>query len=334
MRSLSPLLLCLCLALSACHSRPAGVLSAGKMRRVLYDYHLAQSMAETAKGGERDTCRRYVEAALAKHHTTQAQLDSSLRWYNNHPDQLADIYSHVRDRFSVQSEQLKLQTAGSSMNTFIASGGDTTDIWSSRRCFILRQGDLLNIESFSLLTDTTFHIDDKFLLRATATFLSAADAKQRDSQPRLSIALALHDTCGNTYSKTRHIATSTTVELPASSAAHQPLAQLSGFFFLQTTSSERALCVIDHIQLIRMHRHASPEESSEDTATPAVEEVAPTGEATTPTERLTPEQLREAQQAPTEGTRRIKTAPDKRTPNSVGPTRKKSTAKPQPRKAP
>lgn len=337
MRALSPILLCACMALLGCHSRPEGVLSKGKMRRVLYDYHLAQNMAETARGAERDTCRLYVEAALEKHHITQEQLDSSLRWYNNHPELLADIYSQVRDQFNVQSEQLKLQTGNSAMNTFISDGGDTTDIWTSRRCLVLRQGELLNVESFSLLADSNFHSDDKFILRATASFLSAANAKQRDHQPRLSIAIALHDTCGNTYSKTRHIANNAAVELQIASAAKHPIDQLTGFFYLQASAPERTLCVIDDIQLIRMHRHTA-ENTTEADSQPAADVQADStaGEADAPAsqERVTPEQLRQSQQAPAGNARKIKTAPDKRTPNSVGPTRKKSNSSRQTRKAP
>lgn len=343
MRNVLPILL-VALALSACHSRPSCVLSKGRMQRALYDYHLAQTMAETARADEKDTCNTYIASALAKNHITQAQLDSSLRYYNQHPDQLAQIYSHLRDRFSAQSEQLKLQTAANSLNTLITDAGDTTDLWSDKHTLILRTMPGQNLTTFALQTDTTFHPDDKYILTANATFLTSSGTKgsskgraaNTNQHPRLNVALTLHDSLQHAYSKTKQITQNTDITIQAATAQRHGVSSdgsngpttptvITGYFQMQTNSSDRTLCILDNIHLIRLHAVADgvgEEDTNDDTPSALQEEVLADTTVTT-TRRLTPDQLREntTDEAPTPS--KIKTRPDRRTPNSVGPTRKK-----------
>lgn len=315
-------LLTFLLLLTACEQRPEGVLSKGKMKAVLYDYHLAQAMAEEARGAAKDSARMYIEAVFEKHEITEAELDSSLSWYNYHSEELRDIYAAVHKRFEQEHERLSLATAGGAINAFISAGGDTTDLWADRHTIILRAGELLNVEAFSLPVDSSFHSDDKFVLSANITFLSSADKRSRDA--RLTAAITLHDSLGKTFSKTRQLTQPTDISLEISSAVGNPLTLISGYFYLDAAVSERNMCVIDDIHLVRMHKPSAVEpEVIEETTAEADSVSADTASAdTSKDERLSPTELRKSTtdgKAPT----RIKTAPDKRTPNSIGPTRKK-----------
>lgn len=315
-------LLLLLLLVAACDRRPEGVLSKGKMKAVLYDYHLAQAMAEEARGAAKDSARQVVEAVFEKHEITQAQLDSSISWYNYHSEDLKDIYTAVHKRFEQENDRLAFSSAGGAISAFVSAGGDTTDLWADRRTIILRAGELLNVEVFSMPADSAFHANDKFVLSATVSFLSAADKRNRDA--RLTAAITLHDSLGKTFSKTRQLTQAADISLEIASAVGNPLTRISGYFYLEAATSERNLCIIDDIHLVRMHKPLSAEPEETEVVEPAADSLRTDTlpEDTSPEERLTPTELRKSTsdgKAPSP----IKKAPDKRTPNSVGPTRRK-----------
>ncbi|MFT3753027.1 MAG: DUF4296 domain-containing protein [Paludibacter sp.] len=83
--------------LSACDSRPKGVLSKNDMVNILADLHtLDGSMA--AKGlhyNEFDLKNEYYISVLDKYKITQAQFDSSLVWYSKNPKNFDKIYDKV-----------------------------------------------------------------------------------------------------------------------------------------------------------------------------------------------------------------------------------------------
>ena len=73
------ILICLLLGVVSCKpSLPGDVLSKGKMADILYDYHVALSMAHTADGGDTGQSITYREAVLRKHDVTSAEFDSSM----------------------------------------------------------------------------------------------------------------------------------------------------------------------------------------------------------------------------------------------------------------
>ena len=78
----------LALFLSGCKpSLPGGVLSKGDMENILYDYHLAQTMAERNASRSIDE-RTYEDAVFRKYGVTQEQFDSSLVYYMRHTGEL------------------------------------------------------------------------------------------------------------------------------------------------------------------------------------------------------------------------------------------------------
>jgi len=85
----------LLLALAGC--RPRGVLSSREMRDVLYDLHRADGALQVAgynysHDEELSACYKSV---LDKHGITQAQFDSSLVWYTDHPQRFNKIYPKI-----------------------------------------------------------------------------------------------------------------------------------------------------------------------------------------------------------------------------------------------
>ena len=77
--------------------RPRGVLSSREMRSVLHDLHRADAILQVAgyNYGHDEALAKYYQQVLAKHGITQAQFDSSLVWYTDHPQRFDKIYPKV-----------------------------------------------------------------------------------------------------------------------------------------------------------------------------------------------------------------------------------------------
>ena len=82
------------LLLSACKPGvPSGLIQPEELEDLLYDYHVAQAMAET--GGDSMNFKRYsyVQAVFEKHGVSEAEFDSTMVWYASHATYLNDIYN-------------------------------------------------------------------------------------------------------------------------------------------------------------------------------------------------------------------------------------------------
>lgn len=91
--------------------RPRNVLSVQRMTDVLYDLHRADGLL-SVYGYEWQldtTMAKYYSAVLEKHGVTQAQFDSSLVWYTDHPQTFDKIYPHIIRRLEAEQKELSEQ---------------------------------------------------------------------------------------------------------------------------------------------------------------------------------------------------------------------------------
>lgn len=151
---------------------PNGVLSERKMEDILYDYHIAQGMADYQEG-KYDTllARVYEAAVLKKHSTTKAEFDSSMVYYMWHTDRMHKIYESLSKR--IEAEMRAMGGTGGGAGEFAAFGttGDTANVWNGPRAVVLSHHPAFNHYSFALKTDTTFHSGDKLLLSFNTEFI-------------------------------------------------------------------------------------------------------------------------------------------------------------------
>lgn len=87
------------LVLTSCTHRPDGIISSGKMSNVLIDLHRTDGLIQI-KGynyGHDAEVAAFYQAVLEKHGVTQAEFDSSLVWYTDHPLQFNRVYPKVLD---------------------------------------------------------------------------------------------------------------------------------------------------------------------------------------------------------------------------------------------
>ena len=71
---------------------------------VLYDLHHAEAVLQLSgyDYGYDDAVSKYNYEVLASHGVTQAQFDSSLVWYTNHPAFFERIYPKVMERMEAE----------------------------------------------------------------------------------------------------------------------------------------------------------------------------------------------------------------------------------------
>lgn len=89
--SFLPALILTLFSLCSCHSDPIpeDVIEANKLEKILYDYHLAQSLAQqSAPDSINYYTRLYQAAVFQKYGITQAEFDHTMQWYESHADKL------------------------------------------------------------------------------------------------------------------------------------------------------------------------------------------------------------------------------------------------------
>ena len=72
---------------TSCDNTPS-IISSGEMEKILYDYHLADAMAQQAEGGYEKNAFEYRAAVLKKYNVSQGEFDSSMVYYMRHTDEL------------------------------------------------------------------------------------------------------------------------------------------------------------------------------------------------------------------------------------------------------
>ena len=99
------------IVLSACAVRPSGVLGKRKMQSLLIDLHRTDGMLQVMgyNYGHDAEVEAYYQWVLDKHGVTQAQFDSSLVWYTDHPLLFNRVYPRVMDKLQTEQKMYEEQ---------------------------------------------------------------------------------------------------------------------------------------------------------------------------------------------------------------------------------
>ena len=101
------LLSVVCALCFSCKVRtPKGIPSESKMENLLYDYHRAQSMADSKDSADYKL-RLYTDAVLAKYDLSHDDFDSIMKWYSRHADKLYKVYEKVNQRLDNEAQVSK-----------------------------------------------------------------------------------------------------------------------------------------------------------------------------------------------------------------------------------
>lgn len=165
------LLIVVCAMISCKPRRPMGIISERKMQAILYDYHLAQGIAE--QSGEDVERERYilVRSVFKKHGITEAEFDSSMVYYNTHPKILSEIYARLDSRYQTESKALGLGLSETEIYSSYSQYGDTANVWTGQNIMNVPNNGLDNVKTLSLQCDTTYRAGDSFRLYFVCNFL-------------------------------------------------------------------------------------------------------------------------------------------------------------------
>lgn len=147
---------------------PRGLIQPDDMEQLLYDYHLADGLAEQAKGDAAANIVAYRAAVLMKYKVTQAEFDSSMVYYMRHTDQMHTIYEHIAERMQNDARNMGSTVSGGT----VSARGDSTDVWKMEPSVVLMPNEPFNLYTYNLKADSTFHKGDEisFMFRSSFIF--------------------------------------------------------------------------------------------------------------------------------------------------------------------
>lgn len=152
-------LLLLCAFYACKPKQEEGVLGKRKMSRVLYDYHLAQAMAEQSGSADSTAYFKhlYVEAVYRKHGISEKEFLRSIKWYTRHTEELYEIYQDLDKRYADAAHG----AVGPQVTVDpLSAMGDTAHLWQGPSYQLLSSNET-NRLTFEMLADTSFHPNDR-----------------------------------------------------------------------------------------------------------------------------------------------------------------------------
>lgn len=116
--------------LASCSSRPGEVLSDDVMAALLADLYVGEAytvlegpMAASASIGDIDSAQRVLRlGTMQKHGVTEAQFDTTLRWYGHHLDRYDDVCEKVIERIKEAGREARTAHTGASAGASLWQG--------------------------------------------------------------------------------------------------------------------------------------------------------------------------------------------------------------------
>lgn len=289
------LLACLLLLAGCRPEMPSGVISPSRMEALLYDYHVAQAMAEESYDSIEELRYVYVQAVFRKHGVTEADFDSSMVWYSAHADYLSGIYRRLSARYEAESKAYGTGTSESELYANLGNQGDTANIWTDRVFYVLRPNRIENKIAFSMKADTTFRRGDSFLWRFTPRFVCKEGARTGFA------AMLVRYADGKVTATHRRIEGDWGVKMELKADAKRDISELYGFVYFPSVPDVKAyrMMVVSDVSLIRFHPKQEAPVKKDTLATDTLqrkerEEGVPEAD-TANVRRLTPAELRRTQ---------------------------------------
>ena len=250
------------------------------MTDILYDYHLASSMAELSANDSANT-QQYRAAVLKKYEVTQQQFEASLAYYMRHTEQLKAIYEQLNERFTNEASALGASGISGDNNQFSANG-DTANVWHGDAGYVLSLQKPFQLYSFAQQADSSFHKGDVLMLNFDANFIFQDG--NRDGVAMLSVQFA-NDSIA---SQVVHITTANHYSLMLRDDARLGIKAVRGFLMLSQGQTEgesettMKMMFITRISLLRMHTKAQTAAAPADSIANRRDSVVPPPQPTPP----------------------------------------------------
>ena len=223
---------------------PGDIIQPKQMEKVLYDYHLSLSMAQSSKNVEKEAQRNYV---FQKHNISEAEFDSSMVWYTRNSKMLADIYTNLSKKFQKEEDRLELLRGEMQTSENASFNGDSINIWKYPSLNWLTSSPLSDMIRFEIKTDSTFKPKDKFEWTVDYIFLSESKATMG-----LNILFDNDSVMGKTLTLTQSGRQSLTLQ-PDSA---YNMKSIHGFIYVYGDSIQKPNVLVHNIELMRYHAPA------------------------------------------------------------------------------
>ena len=247
-----PLLILSIMMVVGCKPKvPSQYIQPDDLEDILYEYHVAESMARVENGMYSDFNQtKYFLAVLEKHNVTEAVFDSSLVYYYTHAERLKTIYSHVHERLVSDAKRLGVSAGDINRYSQYNETGDTANIWRDETAMLLIPKPTKNRFCFVVKADSTFKIGDSFMFQFVAEHIWQSGSKDA--------VVCIKTTYENdsVLQTVSHVSISGIMQLRVPSNNTLKIKELRGFIYLPQGDENvevRRLMFISQIQLIRFH---------------------------------------------------------------------------------
>lgn len=236
-------------------SVPSQYIQPDEMEDILYDYHLAQAMAQRETNYQEGQKNRtkYFYAVLAKYKVSEADFDSSMVYYYSNIPQLQKIYKSVEERMDNEANHLGATIM--ERQTTLSTNGDTANIWKGNSSAILMPVIPYSRLDFEMKIDTSFHKGDEFLMTFDTDFLYQSGTKDAVIYTAVTFD---NDSTAQYYT---HVSSSGKSQLRIPSNFNNSIKKMKGFVYLSKgsdNSNTLKLMFINRILFLRFHKKEQP----------------------------------------------------------------------------
>ncbi len=259
------------LAMIGCKpSVPSEYIQPGDLEDILYDYHVAQAMANETpqKDGRENGYHKnaYFQSVLRKYDVSEAEFDSSLVYYYSHADRLKKIYEQVKERLNDDAKALGASVGDINKYSAYSTTGDTANVWQNETDLLLTPLPTSNRYDIYVKADTSYYKGDTFMFQFMSDFIYQSGS--RDAVVCL-VAKYENDSTTQTIS---HVSMTGQTQVRVPQNREGTLKELRGFIYLSNNdrnSDIRKMLFISQIQLIRFHSKEKNNEAKSSVSTPA-----------------------------------------------------------------
>lgn len=236
--------------LSCVPDRPSYVLSEDDMEEVLVDYHLALAIAEVQVGDLQSNRYILTQAALRKHGVTEEELDSSMLYWCRNSEKFVKICDRVSERLNYMAESQGVERQERNPYSYLATEGDTANVWNLREGVVVVPNIVDNIYSFTIEADTTYHPGDNFMWAFTTQFLNS------DHYNEAYALLSIHYDNDSIVGTSQRISSSRQIEVRLNCPIkykNVPIRSVNGTIYMPLRKDGFGILALNNFVLVRYH---------------------------------------------------------------------------------
>jgi len=251
-------------------SVPSEYIQPGDLEDILYDYHVAQAMANESRtrSSEENGYNRnaYFHAVLKKYDVSEAEFDSSLVYYYSHAERLRSIYQRVKERLNDEAKALGASVGDINKYSAYSTKGDTANVWQNETDLLLTPLPTSNRYDIYVKADTSYYKGDTFMFQFMSDFVY-----QSGSRDAVVCFVAKYENDSTTQTIS-HISVTGQSQVRIPQNREGTLKELRGFIYLNNNDRNneiRKMLFISQIQLIRFHPKKTKDEPTNNRTMPA-----------------------------------------------------------------